>query len=72
MTLQDGMDRRVSWEFSITSKHLHQIRFRMMLTELRRGLMWVETYQSGHMEPEYQPRSAYRHILWLLGHTEVI
>jgi carboxypeptidase D len=34
--------------------------------------MWVETFQSGHMEPEYQPRSAYRHLQWLLGYTDTI
>ncbi|PMD46844.1 alpha/beta-hydrolase [Hyaloscypha variabilis F] len=32
-----------------------------------RGLMWAETYLSGHMEPEYQPRTSYRHIQWVLG-----
>ncbi|KAJ5294471.1 hypothetical protein N7508_009292 [Penicillium antarcticum] len=37
-----------------------------------RGLMWVETYQSGHMQPQYQPRAAYRHLEWLLRRTEDI
>ncbi|KAI9692577.1 MAG: hypothetical protein M1822_006808 [Bathelium mastoideum] len=35
-----------------------------------RGLMWAETYQSGHMEPQFQPRSSYRHLQWLLGHID--
>ena len=35
-----------------------------------RGLMWAETYQSGHMQPEYQPRSSYRHISWVLGRID--
>lgn len=32
-----------------------------------RGLQWVETYQAGHMQPQYQPRAAYLHLEWLLG-----
>ncbi|KAJ6092671.1 hypothetical protein N7486_007960 [Penicillium sp. IBT 16267x] len=44
----------------------------MGVQHYERGLMWVETYQSGHMEPQYQPRSSYRHLQWLLGHTEEI
>jgi carboxypeptidase D len=35
-----------------------------------RGLMWAQTALSGHMEPQYQPRSSYRHLQWLLGHIE--
>ncbi|KAF2228602.1 alpha/beta-hydrolase [Viridothelium virens] len=35
-----------------------------------RGLMWAETYQSGHMQPQFQPRSSYRHLQWLLGRIE--
>lgn len=37
-----------------------------------RGLMWVETFQSGHMEPQNQPRVSYRHLEWLLGRTEKV
>lgn len=44
----------------------------MGIQHYERGLMWVQTFQSGHMQPEYQPRSAYRHLLWLLGHTDTI
>ena len=32
-----------------------------------RGLMWAETYQSGHQGPQYQPRAAFRHLEWMLG-----
>jgi len=35
-----------------------------------RGLMWAETLFSGHMQPQFQPRSSYRHLQWLLGHIE--
>jgi carboxypeptidase D len=42
----------------------------MGIQHYERGLMWAETYQSGHMEPEYQAQSAYRHIQWLLGHVD--
>lgn len=32
-----------------------------------RGLMWVETDQCGHQEPEYQPLASILHVQWLLG-----
>jgi carboxypeptidase D len=32
-----------------------------------RGLMWIATEQSGHMQPQYQPRATLLHIQWLLG-----
>jgi carboxypeptidase D len=35
-----------------------------------RGLMFAETYQSGHMQPQFQPRSTYRHLEWVLGRIE--
>ena len=35
-----------------------------------RGLMFAETYLSGHMEPQFQPRSAYKHLQWVLGRIE--
>lgn len=44
----------------------------MGIQHYERGLMWVETYQSGHMQPEFQPRASYRHLSWLLGRTEEI
>ncbi|KIV86478.1 hypothetical protein PV11_02089 [Exophiala sideris] len=44
----------------------------MGVQHFERGLMWVETYQSGHMQPEFQPRVAYRHLQWLLGRTDMI
>ena len=44
----------------------------MGIQHYERGLMWVETFQSGHMQPEFQPRSTYRHLQWLLGMTETI
>ncbi|CZR55517.1 related to pheromone processing carboxypeptidase (Sxa2) [Phialocephala subalpina] len=37
-----------------------------------RGLMWVESFASGHEQPGYQPRSSYRHLQWLLGHIETL
>ncbi|PWY91150.1 serine carboxypeptidase PepF [Aspergillus heteromorphus CBS 117.55] len=44
----------------------------MGIQHYERGLMWVETFQSGHMEPQYQPRVSYRHLEWLLGRREHI
>ncbi|KAJ5601441.1 hypothetical protein N7510_010975 [Penicillium lagena] len=44
----------------------------MGIQHYERGLMWVETYMSGHMEPEFQPRVAYRHIEWLLRRRDDI
>ena len=44
----------------------------MGIQHYERGLMFVETYMSGHMQPEYQPRASYRHLEWLLGRTEEI
>ncbi|KIR57664.1 carboxypeptidase D [Cryptococcus bacillisporus CA1873] len=42
----------------------------MGIQHYERGLMWAETFQSGHMQPQFQPRSAYRHLQWLLGHID--
>ncbi|KAE8385419.1 hypothetical protein ETB97_011230 [Aspergillus alliaceus] len=42
----------------------------MGVQHYERGLMWAETYQSGHMQPQYQPRVSYRHLQWLLGRVE--
>ncbi|KAL4781942.1 Alpha/Beta hydrolase protein [Aspergillus varians] len=42
----------------------------MGVQHFERGLLFVETFQSGHMQPQYQPRVSYRHLEWLLGRTE--
>ncbi|KUJ08287.1 putative serine-type carboxypeptidase F [Mollisia scopiformis] len=42
----------------------------MGVQHYERGLMWAETYLSGHMQPQFQPRSSYRHVQWLLGHID--
>lgn len=42
----------------------------MGVQHFERGLMWAETFLSGHMQPQFQPRSSYRHLQWLLGHIE--
>ncbi|KAJ5430119.1 Peptidase S10 serine carboxypeptidase [Penicillium cf. griseofulvum] len=42
----------------------------MGVQHYERGLMWAESYQAGHMQPQYQPRVAYRHLEWLLRRTE--
>lgn len=44
----------------------------MGIQHYERGLMWAETFLSGHMEPQFQPRSSYRHLQWLLGHIETL
>jgi carboxypeptidase D len=44
----------------------------MGVNHYERGLMWAETYLSGHMQPQFQPRSSYRHLQWLLGHIETL
>jgi len=44
----------------------------MGIQHYERGLLWAQTYQSGHMQPEYQPRVAYRHMQWLLGHIDAL
>lgn len=35
-----------------------------------RGLMWVQTFMAGHMQPEFQPRAAYKHLEWVLGRID--
>ncbi|QSZ32269.1 hypothetical protein DSL72_001843 [Monilinia vaccinii-corymbosi] len=42
----------------------------MGVQHFERGLMWAETYLSGHMQPQFQPRSSYRHLQWLLGRID--
>lgn len=44
----------------------------MGIQHYERGLLWAEVYQSGHMQPEYQPRVAYRHLEWLLNRTQTL
>lgn len=44
----------------------------MGIQHYERGLMWAETYLSGHMQPQFQPRSSYRHLQWVLGHIETL
>ncbi|TID20844.1 serine-type carboxypeptidase F [Venturia nashicola] len=44
----------------------------MGVQHYERGLMWAETFQCGHMQPQFQPRSSYRHLQWLLGHINVL
>jgi carboxypeptidase D len=44
----------------------------MGIQHFERGLMWAETFFSGHMQPQFQPRSSYRHLQWLLGHIETL
>ncbi|RAL58922.1 hypothetical protein DID88_009213 [Monilinia fructigena] len=42
----------------------------MGVQHYERGLMWAETYLSGHMQPQFQPRSSYRHLQWVLGRID--
>ncbi|KAJ9620999.1 hypothetical protein H2203_007586 [Taxawa tesnikishii (nom. ined.)] len=42
----------------------------MGVQHYERGLMWAETFQSGHMQPQFQPRVTYRHLEWLLGRVD--
>lgn len=42
----------------------------MGIQHYERGLMWAETFASGHMQPQFQPRSAYRHLQWVLGRID--
>jgi carboxypeptidase D len=44
----------------------------MGIQHFERGLLWAETYLSGHMQPQYQPRVSYGHLEWLLGRVEKI
>lgn len=42
----------------------------MGIQHYERGLMWAETFLCGHMVPQFQPRSSYRHLQWVLGHID--
>ncbi|KAJ9628170.1 hypothetical protein H2204_009430 [Knufia peltigerae] len=44
----------------------------MGIQHFERGLMWAQTYLSGHMQPQFQPRSSYRHLQWLLGRIDAL
>ncbi|ETI22932.1 hypothetical protein G647_04726 [Cladophialophora carrionii CBS 160.54] len=44
----------------------------MGVQHFERGLMWAQTFYCGHMQPQFQPRSSYRHLQWLLGHIETL
>jgi carboxypeptidase D len=44
----------------------------MGIQHYERGLMWAETYESGHMGPEYQPLVSLRHLLWLQGKIDTL
>lgn len=42
----------------------------MGVQHYERGLMFGETALAGHMEPQFQPRVAYRHLEWVLGRID--
>jgi carboxypeptidase D len=44
----------------------------MGIQHYERGLMWAETYMSGHMQPQFQPRVTYRHLQWVLGRIDTL
>ncbi|KAF2842720.1 alpha/beta-hydrolase [Patellaria atrata CBS 101060] len=44
----------------------------MGVQHYERGLMWAETFPSGHMQPQFQPRTSYRHLQWVLGRIETL
>lgn len=44
----------------------------MGVQHFERGLMWAETFLSGHMQPQFQPRVTFAHLQWLLGHTDIV
>ncbi|KAI2814181.1 hypothetical protein CBS63078_7389 [Aspergillus niger] len=44
----------------------------MGVQHYERGLMWAETYQSGHKQAQDQGRVSYRHLQWLLGQVEIL
>jgi carboxypeptidase D len=69
ITLPDLMyqDVFVSSGFDISTESPQGV---MGKQHYERGLMWAETYLSGHMQPQFQGRSAYRHLQWVLGRIE--
>lgn len=42
----------------------------MGVQHFERGLMWVQTFMSGHMVPQSQPRAALKHLAWVLGRID--
>ena len=46
--------------------------FCLQIQHFERGLMWAQTFQSGHMQPQFQPRSSYRHLQWVLGRIDTL
>ncbi len=44
----------------------------MGIQHYERGLMWAESYLTGHMQPEFQPRLTYRHLEWVLGRVDAL
>ncbi|CAL3965616.1 hypothetical protein PZA11_002523 [Diplocarpon coronariae] len=42
----------------------------MGVQHYERGLMWAETFSSGHQQSRSQPRSSFRHLQWVLGHIQ--
>jgi len=44
----------------------------MGITHFERGLMWAQTYQAGHMQPEFQPRVTYKYMQWVLGRINTL
>ncbi len=44
----------------------------MGVQHFERGLMFAQTFLSGHMQPQFQPRSSYRHLQWVLGHIDAL
>ncbi|KAF2672312.1 alpha/beta-hydrolase [Microthyrium microscopicum] len=37
-----------------------------------RGLLWTESFKTGHMGPEYAPYIAYKQVQWLLGQIDTL
>lgn len=44
----------------------------MGIQHYERGLLFVETFQSGHMQSQFQPRVTYRYLQWLLGRIDAL
>ncbi|MCJ1475750.1 hypothetical protein MMC13_004414 [Lambiella insularis] len=44
----------------------------MGIQHFERGLMWAESFRTGHEQPEFQPRLALQHIRWLLGRIDTL
>lgn len=44
----------------------------MGVQHLERGLMWAQSFLSGHVQPEFQPRVTYRHSQWLQGVVDIL